>query len=231
MKISEAVRLLEDKTISQENTNKSNNYETIAEQLYYELMNYNTSKANATIDFAFSLYRFEDVFHSILVPVLYRVGDEWENNQISVAQEHFASQLIMQRCTQFLRVLPVNEESPKAVALCPEGELHQIGLLLFSLFLRNKGMEVIYLGANTPLKGLDEIVYSNDVTLVAISFSHPKHKLLLEKCVDNLTAQHSDLEVIVGGRGADYLENRSTITNLNQKDWDEWYQSFIQNHK
>ncbi|GAE47903.1 MerR family transcriptional regulator [Mesobacillus boroniphilus] len=155
MKISDAVRLLQESPpASATSTSLNNKYDELKAQLYKALVNLDTQEANQIADLAFSLYDYEEVFHHILVQVLYKVGDEWENGVISVAQEHFASQFIINRCTQFLRILPVNPALPKVMAFCPEGEQHQIGLMVFSLFLKKKGNDVIYLGPNTPLEGL-----------------------------------------------------------------------------
>ena len=46
------------------------------------------------------------------------------------------TQLISQRFYQFFHLFPIYPHLPKVLALCPEGEHHQVGLLLFSLFMR-----------------------------------------------------------------------------------------------
>lgn len=135
MKISDAVRQLQKSApVSAPPPFENNKYSEVTEQLYVALVNLDTQEANRVADLAFSLYDYEEVFHHILIQVLYKVGDEWENGSVNVAQEHFASQFIINRCTQFLRVLPVNHLLPKVLAFCPEGEHHQIGLMVFSLF-------------------------------------------------------------------------------------------------
>ncbi|MFC9711086.1 hypothetical protein ACFTRD_23315 [Paenibacillus sp. NPDC056933] len=66
------------------------------------------------------------------------------------------TQLISQRIYQFFHLFPIYPHLLKVLAMCPEGEHHQVGLLLFSLFMRKNGAEVLYLEANTPEEG-----YSN----------------------------------------------------------------------
>ena len=46
-------------------------------------------------------------FHKVFVPLMVRVGDEWEQGIISVAQEHMVSEFVKQRIVQFFRVFPV----------------------------------------------------------------------------------------------------------------------------
>ena len=231
MKISDAVRLLQEAVPAPgAPPPESNKYEELTEQLYLALINLDTHEANRIADLTFSLYDYEEVFHNILVKVLYKVGDEWENGVISVAQEHFSSQFIINRCTQFLRILPVNPALPKVMAFCPEGEHHQIGLMIFSLFLKKKGNEVIYLGPNTPLEGLADLIKMKNISVVAISMTNPapvkKVESWIQSCLENIPS----LKFIVGGsciQDCSKLESKSVSYSLGF-DWDEWYDSFMQ---
>ena len=45
----------------------------------------------------------------------------------------------------------------KIIFFLPENELHEIGLLFYSFIAREKGYEVIYLGASVPINDLKEV--------------------------------------------------------------------------
>ncbi|QOS81474.1 B12-binding domain-containing protein [Paenibacillus sp. JNUCC31] len=111
-------------------------YERIADQIYDSLYNFQGGRANGLIDSGFTMYGYDSMFYHVLVPILVRVGDAWEQGRASVAQEHFMTQLISQRFYQFFHLFPIYPHLPKVLAMCPEGEHHQVGLLLFSLFMR-----------------------------------------------------------------------------------------------
>lgn len=230
MKISDAVRMLkESPPVSAPAPSQHNKYDQLKDQLYGALVNLDTQEANQVADLAFSLYDYEEVFHHILVQVLYKVGNEWENGVISVAQEHFASQFIINRCTQFLRILPVNPVLPKVLAFCPEGEQHQIGLMVFSLFLKKKGHDVIYLGPNTPLEGLSDLIKMKDIRVVAISMTNPNPIEKVEYWIQSCLKLDSSLRFIVGGscvKDCPKLESKSVTYSLGS-DWDVWYDSFM----
>jgi MerR family transcriptional regulator, light-induced transcriptional regulator len=234
MKISDAVRLLQEAAPAPAAPpSESNKYEELMEQLYHALINLDTQEANRIADLAFSLYDYEEVFHHILVKVLYKAGDEWENGVISVAQEHFSSQFIINRCTQFLRILPVNPTLPKVMAFCPEGEHHQIGLMVFSLFLKKKGNEVIYLGPNTPLEGLADLIKMKNISVVAISMTNPAPVKKVESWIQSCLETNPSLKFIVGGsciHDCSKLVSKSVSYSLGF-DWDEWYDSFIRGKK
>jgi hypothetical protein len=54
----------------------------------------------------------------------------------------------------------------KILTACPPGEDHIFPLLLITLFLRMRGWDVVYLGANVPLNKLDTTVQSSKPDLI-----------------------------------------------------------------
>lgn len=242
LKISEAIHLFDREFpngfhVKQEESNREyersfiQTYEDLNDKLYLALIDLNTLKANQLIDLAFSLYHFEDVFHKLLSPVLFRIGAEWESGKITVAQEHFSSELILQRFTQFFRALPTNKQLPKVLAFCPEGENHHIGLMLFSLFLRNKGIEVIYLGANTPYEGLSELIKMKKISSVAISITN--HQLIdkVKNWIYECQQENANVNFVLGGKGSRNAQfPPSTPVFIAEKiDWEHWFRTSLLN--
>ncbi len=230
LKISEAAELLKQKSIKQTRTLENsmgqiNEKESLSSELYTHLITMNTIQANHALDLAFSLYSFQYVFHDIISPILMKIGTEWEAGHLTVAQEHFATELVTQRFHNVFRVLPVHPDQPKALAFCPEGEHHQFGLMMFSLFLKEKGVDVVYLGANTPYDGLIEQLISLNVTIVAVSVSHEDRLLDLIHWVNTCQAENSKLSFIIGGNGLEAftppeLANVYFVKNLDDTDWE-----------
>ncbi|MFD2444807.1 MerR family transcriptional regulator [Bacillus sp. CGMCC 1.16607] len=239
LKISEAVRLLSEKPINnyienqfKQDKKRIDSFDELQYELYQRLIDLQTVQANEIIDLAFSLHAFEDVFLKVLTPVLVRIGDEWEAGTIGVAQEHFASELIMQRFTNFFRVLPSLEQLPKVIAFCPEGEFHHIGLMLFSLFLRKKGHEVIYLGANTPYIGLMEIIKTKNISVIAISTTDSCHIEKIMKWIRGCLQENPDLMFVLGGKGFENTQIRtaSNVFISGEKGWEDLYESYSSLH-
>ncbi|WP_420869698.1 MerR family transcriptional regulator [Cohnella ginsengisoli] len=143
LKISEAVELLQRSESlpaeqAAEQPVNAHAYDHLVEKLYAELIHFNAAQADQTIDLAFAMYDIEETLRRIVVPVLYRVGTEWESGKIKVVQEHFASETIMRRLSALFRVFPIHPSLPVVLAFCPEGERHHLGLLSFSLFFAQK---------------------------------------------------------------------------------------------
>lgn len=228
MKIGEAVQLLKQSTFkSLESSPIHNSYEDIKASLYKALVELNSQEANSIIEMAFSMFEYEEVFHHILAEILYQIGDDWENGKITVAQEHFASQFVLNRFAQFLRILPVSNSLSKVLAFCPEGEDHHIGLMLFSLFLRKKGHDVIYLGPNTPFDGLLDVINHKQLFIISISITNPGLLERVEKWIQSCIEANANLKFVIGGKGI--FESRRkdlhSVSYLTDSDWEAFYQS------
>jgi DNA-binding transcriptional MerR regulator len=108
---------------------------------------------NESLDKYDTLY----VYKNILLPALNRIGYLWLTNDILPSQEHFLSELIKQKL--YSRIDHENNEDrqDKEVWLLflPEGEHHEIGLLVANLILSENKKSVIYLGQSVPLKSLE----------------------------------------------------------------------------
>ena len=119
---------------------------TFNKALFHEVL-------NDSLDRYDTLY----VYKNILLPALNRIGYLWLTNDILPSQEHFLSELIKQKLYSRIDSVDHGNVRDKEVWLLflPEGEHHEIGLLVASLILTENNKYVIYLGQSVPLKSLD----------------------------------------------------------------------------
>jgi DNA-binding transcriptional MerR regulator len=89
------------------------------------------------------------VLEQAVLPLLRELGERWERGEASVAEEHFASNLIRGRVLGLARGWD-RGGGPRAVLACASGERHELGLIVFGIALRTHGWRVTYLGADTP---------------------------------------------------------------------------------
>lgn len=107
---------------------------------------------------AFARYPMETVCLEVLRQGLSEIGGLWYTGESSVQQEHFASALAIRRLNALLAAAPTPSRQGKILTASPPGEDHIFSLLLITLFLRLRGWEVVYLGANVPLNKLDATI-------------------------------------------------------------------------
>lgn len=111
-----------------------------------------------------------DIYIDIFTESLRCVGDLWEQNKISVAQEHMAT-LITQYTIAMIypRLVSALPSLGNMVVTGVAGELHQIGANLVADAMEAKGWTVRFLGTNLPhstvLTTMEE--FSTDVLCVS----------------------------------------------------------------
>jgi DNA-binding transcriptional MerR regulator len=112
--------------------------------------------AHAALDRMLASLSVATVLSEVVLPYLHELGERWETGEISVGQEHFASNLLRGRLLGLARGWD-GGPGPRALLACPPGELHDLGLIAFGLSLRGRGWRITYLGADTPLATLRDL--------------------------------------------------------------------------
>lgn len=95
----------------------------------------------------------------VIYPFLTHVGVLWITNKAYPAQEHFITNLIRQKIISAIEsYTKVPEDAPSIVLFLPDGENHELGLLLSSFVARYLGWKVYYLGQNVPREDIEDVV-------------------------------------------------------------------------
>lgn len=157
----------------------------------------------------------EEVALELIQPVLYAVGDEWAAGNLSVTTEHFASNILRSHIAQLVRISPSPFREARMVLACAPGELHDIGALMLALFLRRRGLDVIFVGASVEPDGFVADVLEMNPDAVLISAARPETALGMRELLQNLAGRYSGL-VATGGRAFDVdAELRDAVPGVN----------------
>ena len=127
---------------------------------------FNEAGAENILAQAFARYPMETVCLEVLRQGLSEIGELWYGGESSVQQEHFASALAIRRLNALLAAAPPPSRRGKILTACPPGEDHIFSLLLITLFLRQRGWDVVYLGANVPISKLDTAIQTSKPDLI-----------------------------------------------------------------
>lgn len=133
-------------------------------------MNFDEFQAEQLLAQAFALFPTEVVCLDLIQKGLHDIGVGWYEGKITVQQEHFASALAIRRMEAMLSSTPAPTRPGRILVGCPPEEEHTFVPLLVSLLLRRRGWDVVYLGANVPLRSLEttlDTVRPNLVVLTA----------------------------------------------------------------
>src|SRR3954453_6714393 len=133
-----------------------------------------------------------------VLPLLRRIGERWAVEEVSVAHEHFASNLLRDR----LHALAQGWDAgvgPRALLACPPGEDHHLGLSCFGLALRARGWRITFLGADTPYETISDALSAVEPAITALPAVDPARFAGAE---DQLKALAHPGPLMLGGAGA-----------------------------
>ncbi len=106
-----------------------------------------------------------------LGPAITELGARWECGDISVLDEHVASERVSRALAHVTDSLPVGERGPICLLACAEGDDHTLGLSLAELCLREAGWTTLWAGRRTPIIDLVHAVDRGGLGMVALSAS------------------------------------------------------------
>lgn len=169
-----------------------------AEALALALDVFDEPAAQAALDRLLSDYTVETVLREVLLPYLRRLGERWASGEVSVAHEHFASNLLRGRLTSLARGWG-SGNGPTAVLACAPGERHDLPLLMLGIALNRLGWRIVYLGGDTPVEVLSHVAVQGRPDLVVLALTNPQR---LRGHMEQLTLLADALPLAIAGAGA-----------------------------
>ena len=127
--------------------------DTIRTDLYEALIDFDEATADEVLSEAYSLHPIEAVCVNVIQAILAQLGDDWINGKITVAHEHFAANHLRRKLLALIDTGPSTRPGTIAIGAAP-ADMHEMGILLLSIFLRRRGWHVVYLGQAVPLEDL-----------------------------------------------------------------------------
>ena len=188
--------------------------QTATHELTEALDRFDEEQAHAVLDRLLAAYRIETILRDLLIPYLHNLGERWARGGVTVAQEHFASNLLRGRLLGLARGWGQGH-GPTAVLACLPSEQHDLGLIAFGITLYRRGWRIIYLGPDTPIATIRQAADSIAPDLVVLAGTVPEPFAAHADAITDL-ARHTTLAL--GGAGA--TEELATRTGARLLDQD-----------
>ena len=147
------------------------------------------------------------VYDDLVRRSLYEVGELWEQGKISVATEHMAtaiSESLLNLTYPLLFAQPRNGKS--AIVSCVANEYHQVGGRMVADIFELHGWRGYFLGANTPLPDLKEMIGEKNPDVVAFSLAIVLNLNRLLLAIDTVREAFPDVPILVGGQAIQLLK-------------------------
>jgi DNA-binding transcriptional MerR regulator len=172
--------------------------EDAARALRSALDSFAEADGQAALDRLLGGFTIETVLRDVVIPYLSELGERWADGEATVAQEHFASNVLRGRLLGLARGWD-SGEGPRALLACAPGELHDLGLIAFGLALRRRGWRITFLGPDTPTDTLVDTTRQLEPALVVVSATARRRVAPL---VDILARLGRHTRVAIAGAGS-----------------------------
>jgi len=157
-------------------------------------------------------YLLHDIYDALVMPVLESIGDMWANNDISVAEEHLASNTIRNAVHALGETLERKDYKDKSytLSLALSGDEHDLPLIMTKQILEIKGIPVINCGRNTPANSIKRLLKKFQPDKIIVSLTYIENKKLAKQELDDLLkiASKTHAKIYVGGAGIQYINGQ-----------------------
>lgn len=144
----------------------------------------------------------QDALLSVIQPAQYEIGRLWEENIISVAQEHYCSAVAQFIMAVLYERFPLKSTiGGRVVSACVGEELHEIGIRMVTDFFELEGWDTYYIGANTPERSLYEAAMDYQANIVCVSATMKNHVAKVRNIIEKFTSNSDEkpVTILVGG--------------------------------
>ncbi|AEI14583.1 cobalamin B12-binding domain protein [Flexistipes sinusarabici DSM 4947] len=135
---------------------------------------------------------------------LYKIGELWEYNKITVAREHMVTALtesLMSMAYPYLFEISTSKEiNKKALISCTANEHHQVGGKMVADIFEMQGWDTQFLGANTPADHMLSYIQEVKPEIVGLSLSVYFNLPSLKYEIEAVRTDFSNIDIIVGGQ-------------------------------
>ena len=144
------------------------------------------------------------LYLEVFQPVMREVGRLWQENRITVADEHLATAITQAAMARLYDQLFAGgaQPGPLLVAACADQERHELGLRMICDVLEMEGWDTVFLGASVPVEDLVQMVVERRPQVVALSASISPHVARVREAIDGIRAAvpQGGPVIVVGGR-------------------------------
>ena len=162
------------------------------------LLAYDETEAHAVLDRLLAGFATATVLTEAVLPCLRSIGDRWAAGTVTIAQEHYASNVLRGRLLGLARGWGQGI-GPIALLACPPDERHDLPLIMFGIALRQAGWRITFLGADTPIATIEAAALSVGPRAVVLSAVVPRRFAAVESTIAPLGKQ---MTIAIGGAGA-----------------------------
>lgn len=141
-----------------------------------------------------------ELYTELFQKSMYKVGELWEMNEISVAREHLATTITENMLSITYPYLFTGIQSAKkAIISCTANEYHQLGGKMVADIFELHGWDTHFLGVNSPISELLTCIDEIKPDLIGLSLAVYFNIAALEATLEAIHVHFNNLDILVGG--------------------------------
>jgi len=179
-------------------------FEDYQRRMIAHLVRFDRDGADRVWREAYAKFSARELCINLLQPIQIAIGEGWHRGEVSIAAEHFSTGYITSKIVSFLNSYPDNPNGQIILTGCVQGETHETGMMMLSLFLRWQGYKVIYLGANVPNSTLYDAITTINPDMLLLSATMKENGNNMTE-VAHIMARVPDPKPIFGYGGAAFI--------------------------
>jgi MerR family transcriptional regulator, light-induced transcriptional regulator len=159
------------------------------------------------------LFGLTEFYDRLLKPVMYRIGDLWEQQKLGVATEHASTntaisliKVINERINARIRMREISSQK-KAVICTPDGELHGLACNMIESLLLSKGFKVYNISTSIPAEYIMDFMRDLQPDIFFISITLAENIKPAERLIQKIHQKYNNrLPIVVGGSAFDMID-------------------------
>ncbi|SFB21880.1 Methanogenic corrinoid protein MtbC1 [Bacillus sp. cl95] len=181
-----------------------------------------------------------EIYQNMITPAMHHIGYLWENNKITVADEHLATatcDFVLSRLAYEPSVKPAKRDTRfKAMFLCLEEEQHYLGLKMANSLFKENDWDTKYFGPNLPLEYALKSAKEWKPHVIGLSVSIVYHLPKLRNYTNEFSKLSNQPVVLLGGRLTENYDLRpycspQTIIMKNLPEMKQWLHEYPSEEK
>ena len=185
----------------------------IQEEMFTFLTDCNIGGLIALYEKYSKLFGLTDFYDKLLKPVMYKIGDLWEQEKLDVATEHASTntaisliKVINERITTRIRMSRISSQN-KTVICTPDGELHGLACNMIESLLLSKGFKVYNISTSIPTDYIMDFMRDLQPDIIFISITLEENIKPAERLIQKIHQKYNNrLPVVVGGSALNKID-------------------------
>lgn len=159
-----------------------------------------------------------EIYVNLFQKALYRIGKLWDHNQLTIPEEHLATNVISSLIEKY-SPSPTITRNEKALVTCIDKEFHEIGAKMVAKIFEYHGYKTYYLGAAVPTKEIIKFTQQLSPQVIAISWSLYLNLARFLEVLDSISKMFVDKTIFVGGQAlkensVDFLKKYKNVRHI-----------------